>query len=108
MAEKEYIEREALMNYPIRRNNYDKNGNVNFINGVESVLEYAEGLPAADVVPVVHGYNDNQKYYATDEFRCSVCGLHLEDWIRLDDEGNCYEYEFKYCPKCGAKMDEDE
>ena len=43
-----------------------------------------------------------------DEFRCSVCGLHLEDWIRLDDEGNCYEYEFKYCPKCGAKMDEDE
>ena len=108
MAEKEYIEREALMNYPIRRYNYDKNGNVNFINGVESVLEYAEGLPAADVVPVVHGYNDNQEYYATDEFRCSVCGLHLEDWIRLDDEGNCYEYEFKYCPKCGAKMDEDE
>lgn len=51
----EYIERGALMKFPIRRDHYDrKNGNKHFINGIESVLEYAENLPAADVAPVVH------------------------------------------------------
>ena len=51
----EYIERGALMQFPIRRNHYDrKNGNKHFINGIESVLEYAENLPAADVATVVH------------------------------------------------------
>ena len=50
----EYIERGALMQFPIRRDHYDrKNGNKHFINGIESVLEYAENLPAADVAPVV-------------------------------------------------------
>ena len=54
MTEKKYIELEALMNFPIRRDHYDKkNGDVNFISGIESVLEYAEYLPAADVVEVV-------------------------------------------------------
>lgn len=42
------------MQFPIRRDHYDgKNGNEHFINGIESVLEYAENLPAADVAPVV-------------------------------------------------------
>lgn len=50
----EYIERGALMQFPIRRDHYDrKNGNKHFINGIESVLEYAENLPAVDVAPVV-------------------------------------------------------
>jgi hypothetical protein len=52
----EYIKREELMEFPIRRNHYDReNGNKHFINGIETVLEYAENLPAADVAPVVHG-----------------------------------------------------
>lgn len=42
------------MQFPIRRDHYDReNGNEHFINGIESVLEYAENLPAADVAPVV-------------------------------------------------------
>ena len=50
----EYIERGALMQFPIRRDHYDReNGNEHFINGIETVLEYAENLPAADVAPVV-------------------------------------------------------
>jgi len=49
----DYISREALMQFPIRRNHYDReHGNEHFINGIESVLEYAENLPAADVEPV--------------------------------------------------------
>ena len=38
-----------------------------------------------------------------DDFICSKCGIHLYDWIKKDDE-DCYEYEFKYCPNCGAKV----
>lgn len=52
----EYIEREALLAFPIRIDHYDKeNGNLDFVLGIESVMEYAEHMPAADVVslPVV-------------------------------------------------------
>lgn len=34
---------------------------------------------AADVTPVVHGHNDNLQYSEYDEFRCSACGVYLED-----------------------------
>lgn len=49
------IDLDKLLEYPIRINHYDKeNGNEDFVLGVESVLEYAENLPAVDAVPVVH------------------------------------------------------
>ena len=38
-----------------------------------------------------------------DDFVCSKCGIHLYDWVRVCDE-DWYEYEFKYCPNCGAKV----
>ena len=47
----EYIEREELMKFPIRRNHYDKeHGNEDFICGIETVLEYAENLQTTDIV----------------------------------------------------------
>ena len=50
----EYIEMEALMKFPIRSDHCDKeHANEHFICGIETVLEYAESLPAADVAPVV-------------------------------------------------------
>lgn len=49
----EYIERETLMKFPIRRDHCDnEHANEHFINGIETVMEYAENLPAADVEPV--------------------------------------------------------
>lgn len=37
----DYISRKALLEYPIRREHYDKeHGDAHFINGVESVMEY--------------------------------------------------------------------
>ena len=94
----EYIERGALMQFPIRRNHYDrKNGNKHFINGIESVLEYAENLPTADVVPVVHGrwiYKGD-----SDMWVCSRCGR----GVNTNPEGIDL-----YCYHCGAKMDEKE
>lgn len=70
----DYISRDAVLAYPIRLNHYDKeHGNVHFVYGVESVMEYVKSLPAADVAPVVrckdckHGEADDpdcpSKYY---------------------------------------------
>ena len=91
----EYIERGALMQFPIRRDHYDrKNGNRHFINGIESVLEYAANLPAADVAPVVHG-----RWYILDGYKtrrvCSVCGWDVPEYGKF----------YSFCPNCGAKMD---
>lgn len=86
----EYIEREAVMKYPIRFDNYDKkNGNLDFVCGIESVIEYVEALPTADVVEVRHGEWIN----GVTGYTCSVCDKQ-EPTNR-----------FLYCPNCGAKMD---
>lgn len=48
-----YIDLDELLKYPIRINNYDKeHGDVNFVYGIESVLEYAEYLPVYETLPV--------------------------------------------------------
>lgn len=43
-----------------------------------------------------------------DQFICSECGIHLEDWVKKveDEDGDihCQEYAFKFCPNCGRKM----
>ena len=96
----EYIERGALMQFPIRRNHYDrKNGNKHFINGIESVLEYAENLPAADVAPVMHG-----RWEEASDGDGIVCPFCRTDFCTI-----IYDTEyFNYCPHCGAQMDEKE
>ena len=71
------------------------------------VMDLLNDQPTIEAVPVVHGCNNNQNYHEVDEFRCSVCGLHLEDWVRHVHDGGAEfikEYEFKYCPECGAMM----
>lgn len=51
-----YIKREEIMKFPIRKDHCDKeHANEHFIFGIESVLEYIENLPIADVKPIVHG-----------------------------------------------------
>ena len=92
-----YINLEELMKFPIRQNHYDKeHGNEHFIYGIETVLEYAEDLPAADVAPVRHGRWKCNK-------PCPVCG---EDRFKGLDADIWADWEPLYCPNCGAKMDE--
>lgn len=68
----EYIEREALMKFPIRRDHCDKErANEHFINGIETVLEYAESLPAADVAPVVRCKDCKHEFGGS----CIICGF---------------------------------
>ena len=97
MTMAKYINLEELMKFPIRRNHYDKeHGNEHFICGIETVLEYAENLPAADVAPVRHGRWKCNK-------PCPICG---EDRFKGLDADIWADWEPLYCPNCGAKMDE--
>ena len=93
----EYIEREAALNV---------------INENKSSTELAwisvSKIPAADVAPVVHGkwlnsYND----FSCAE--CDRCGTIFEVTDNETDEGlwNAFKLSYKYCPNCGAKMDEE-
>ena len=100
MAEKEYIEREE-----VREAFY-----------MEFDEDYADDitdrLPASDVQEVKHGKNLT-KAHPVDEFICSECGYMTEDCTekKYSQDGDyCYlcEYEYKFCPNCGAKMDKEE
>ena len=92
MAEKEYIEREALVER-LKKEECD-------CEWLWAILD----IPAADVAPVKHGH----WYNRGGRFRCSVC----DNKALLKDIGGTggwsHEYEQQkspYCPNCGAKMD---
>lgn len=115
----EYIEREAIMKFPIRKGRCDKeHANEHFIFGIESVLEYAENLPTADVFPVVHGrwiFTKRHLWYKDengniDEWRvdngfhngpeCQICHTAFcehctPDWSTTECEIGHY-----YCSEC--------
>ena len=98
-----YINLEELMKFPIRRNHYDKeHGNEHFIYGIETVLEYAENLPAADVAPVRHGrwLTWEEQFPGSTPKKTSRLG------VFCDKCHNHADNRTDYCPNCGAKMDE--
>lgn len=101
-----YIKLEDLMAFPIRIDHYDKeNGNEHFVYGVETVLEYAENLPVADVAPVVHG-----RWVVRDgRLVCNQCGALLAV-VAFPSEPDEFDklhsnFEEMFCYKCGARMD---
>lgn len=62
-------------------------------------------VPSADVKPVK--YTENISSFPLDEeFHCKNCGIHLAEWIKLDVE-DYEEFEFNFCPKCGAEIIKD-
>lgn len=82
----EYINKETLMEFPIRANHCDKeHANTQFINGIESVMEYAEQLPTVDAEVVVR---------CKDCYQSVVIGnvLHCTYWGKdTDENGYCHE-----------------
>lgn len=93
-----YIDLDELMEFPIRADHCDKeHANEHFINGIETVLEYARQLPVADVAPVRHSYWESWSfpkwrrggYYVCHNSRCRR---------KTAVKSN-------YCPNCGAKME---
>lgn len=64
-------------------------------------------------VPTCENIGDkNNPLHEVDQFVCSNCGLHLEDWVEVyydDDWGfttepTYYDYALEYCPHCGYKV----
>lgn len=100
MAEKEYIEREALKEI------FERYLNAPHVQirstaaegmrlAIKSCIELLDNKTAADVAPVVHGeWRWEGKFKA-----CSKCGTYVE-WT--ETLGASF---WNYCPYCGAKMD---
>lgn len=60
--------------------------------------ERIKALPAADVVPVVHGRWEQD---ADGDWYCTNC----DEVVAICDSGRERTYRKPYCPNCGAKMD---
>ena len=79
----------------------------------EETIEELNKAPAVDAVPVVHAHWDCIEnvisYEGTfDAYECSHCHKSLLDDL-CQNNGSDYvnaKNDFKYCPFCGAKMDE--
>lgn len=93
----ECIEREALLAH-LRKCKETSTGSGLTAAVITAIQSFVEGMPLADVAPVVYGKwvpsEGNPGFLV-----CSVCG-------------DCYVYDewvdgrkWRYCPNCGAKMD---
>ena len=96
MAEKEYIEREAVKSK--LKNMEATSPNKVYQNAMEDMIYYfiskiIDEIPSADVAPVRYGHWIECNYGLT--FECSEYKYPTE--YNLTD----------YCPNCGAKMDGD-
>ena len=94
MAEKEYIEREALQNKAFGENH------PTFYDGQDIADWYEKCInetAAADVAPVRHGYF-RRLTFSGDIIICSECKMAYNIFETNGAEN------FNYCPNCGAKM----
>lgn len=76
--------------------------------GANTLKQLIDIQPTADVAEIKHGKNVTEMN-PVDEFVCSECGIIIQNVSRYDPEEDVYmEYECKYCPECGAKIDEED
>ena len=96
VAMAEYINRKALL-----KKAWDADTRIGYVQVVDvgDILD----MHVADVAPVVHGRWIGAPLCGNDNCRCSECG----SWhnIHANLRGEIMQ---KYCPNCGAKMDEKE
>ena len=66
------IDADKLQEFPIRANRCDKeHDKTHFINGIETVLEYAEQLPTVDAEVVVRCKDCKHEFGGS----CIICGF---------------------------------
>ena len=91
--DREYIEREKALKKVIEVKHHDPELSGVVLHRYIKEIDLKD-IPAADVVPVVHGEWIERALRPT----CSLCGF----------SGSLIDAPispFKYCPNCGAKMD---
>ena len=94
----EYIKREAAVK---AANEWVSEACMAPVMRVSRLFDKLQKVPAADVVPVVHGRweYDLPTINTYGQLRCSIC-----NWWTLDPS---VDSSYSYCPNCGAKMDGD-
>lgn len=80
-----------------------------FDPSVNLILQDIGNAPTIEAKPVQHGRNISCMN-PVDGFLCSECHTKIEGYYKVvydedTEDYNHYEYEFKYCPNCGARMD---
>ena len=104
MAEKEYIEREAVLAYMSEVkaaciSNFEDEASAVIAGMIGEIKD--DEIPAADVEPVRHGHWIEEYDCGYTTPHCSECGE-----TALTKEETSYDYVYSsYCPHCGAKMD---
>lgn len=97
----EYIDRQALLD-AIPPTKEDKQ--ISLYGAVADFISLVCDVPAADVVPVVHGrwirFKETDPETGYIHMKCSACSAYWSDPSHADH--------FRYCPNCGAKMDGEE
>ena len=96
MAEKEYIEREAVLMLCQDYIDSHEDGSWRWVNAVTD--KDIMNIPSADVAPVRHGEWANEETAVT----CTACGRSYDTDFEIKRN---VIMNFKYCPRCGAKMD---
>lgn len=93
-----YIERETLLAH-LRKCKETSTGSGLTAAVITAIQSFVEGMPAADVVPVVHGEwllrHEGYGHY----WECSSCHKNPCIYVTKDT---------RYCPNCGAKMDKED
>lgn len=102
MVEKEYIEREELINCledaKEKLMNNITMGSLMAVVVNDIYIDFIKESPAANVAPVRHGEWANEETAVT----CTACGRSYDTDFEIKRN---VIMNFKYCPKCGAKMD---
>jgi len=93
---KEYIEREAAICRLREAIPYYGNS----VLGLGRAIGYLQAFPAADVEEVQHGRWEPDEFWRNHDVDYCVCSACQKYWIHNGDQ-----YDFNYCPNCGAKMD---
>ena len=99
----QYIDKDALIEkLKVRHEDLvrDYGDYDNYVMGFQDAIELLENAPVADVQEVKHAKNIQNCFKWT--FECSLCHWCDEDMYYIDAS------EFKFCPNCGAKMQEDD
>ena len=88
----------------MRRITKDKNTDLVPYVHYDDMLKAVNGMPTSEAAPVIHArwegtwydsFADGYPVY--EEWKCSNCGA----------EFRCEDMDFDYCPRCGAKMDQE-